>query len=69
MDREKEEKFNKLDRMLTKNPKLVFTLWHEVETGTPRFTLKNENEEITLTREEAIEFLMEILKLIKGEID
>jgi thymidylate kinase len=68
MNREKEEKLNKLDRMLTKNPDLVFTLWLEAKAGTPRITLREGKEEITLTREEAIELSVEILKRFKEEI-
>jgi len=65
MDREREEKLNKLDRMLTNNPDLVFTLWLEVKAGSPRITLRNGREEITLTREEAIDLSIEILKRFK----
>jgi thymidylate kinase len=68
MKKEREEKINKLDRMLTNNPDLVFTLWLEVKAGTPRITLRDGREEITLTREEAIEFSVEILKRFKEEI-
>ncbi len=68
MDREKEEKLNKLDRMLTENPDLVFTLWLEVKAGSPNITLRNGREEITLTREEAIDLSVEILKRFKEEL-
>lgn len=54
--------------MLTENPDLVFTLWLEVKAGTQKITLRNGNEEITLTREEAIEYCVEILKRFKKEI-
>ncbi len=47
MDREREEKLKKLDRMLTENP---------------------DKEEITSTREEAIDLSVEILKRFKKEI-
>jgi len=68
MEREREEKLNKLNRMLTNNPDLVFTLWLEVKAGNPRITLRHGNEEISLTRDEAIEYSVEILKRFKEEI-